>query len=213
MEPGKRLSEAGLGRTPELTDEEWEKMTKRLTLHAVRKLMPLVWRGVRGSNGGHAPGGAEAADFAAEAIVDTLEGRRTWNREAQPDFFEFLKGVVDSKVNHLANSQENRRARRIEHDGAGDPLAHLVPDKRRSPHVSLEEKDGAERFRAAVLKEIRDDDVAVRILECLEAEITKPSEMAVLLECEVAEVNNAQKRLRRGVTRAMSELKPRSGRR
>lgn len=212
MDPGNRPAEQGLGRAPDLTDLEWEEVLKRLTLHAVSKVMPLVWRGVPGSNGGHVPGGKEAADLAAEAIVDTLEGRRTWNRADEPDFFEFLKGVVDSKVNHLAVSQENKRSRRIEGDGVRESPAYLVPDKARGPATGAAEKDGAERFRVAIIKEIGDDELVQKIFECLEAEITKPAEMAEVLGRDVTEINNAQKRLRNRTTKAMSALERRSAR-
>jgi hypothetical protein len=68
-----------------------------------------------------------------------------------------------------------------------------------------------EGFRAAVIAVIKDDPLAVSIFECLEADITKPSEMAELLDKEVTEINNAQKRLRNKVDKVRRKMREHEG--
>ena len=67
----------------------------------------------------------------------------------------------------------------------------------------------AQQFRKLVLREIGDDELVVRLFECISAEITAPSEIAILLERDVKEINNAQKRLRRKVESALRKQKGR----
>lgn len=205
MELANPSPSAGMSQPPNLTDKEWEELYRRLTLYAAWKVARLAWRGGNGST----PGAKDAADFAAEAIAHTLEGRRSWNREKTHDFFEHLKGVVDSRVSALANSTENKRSTQLEHDGINEPL---IPHRARGPQAEVADREDSERFRSAVFKEIEGDELAQKIVECIDANITKPAEMAVVLERDVLEVNNGQKRLRRAVNKAMTALGRRSGR-
>ena len=66
------------------------------------KCSASIGAGILGSRGGMAPGGIEAADLAAAAIVDILEGNRVWDPKAHPDLLNFLRSVVDSKVSPYA---------------------------------------------------------------------------------------------------------------
>jgi DNA-directed RNA polymerase specialized sigma24 family protein len=188
-----------LANVPELTADQWTELVERLTLHASSKLRRLHWRGVSGSLGGKTPGGIEAVDLAQSAILDVIEGKRTWDPQADPDFLKFLQGVVDSKVSHLVEGLENRKSRRLGPASAGDENsgAYEVEASGPSPAELVVNRDSAETFRAAVIKCLEGDDLAYKVLECLEAEYTKPSEIAEMLGISVADVNNAQKRLRR----------------
>lgn len=190
---------------PELTNEQWNELVERLARYAYCKLARLYWRGLPLSAGGAPPGGVDAADLAADAIVDTIEGTRVWDQEAEPDLYRFLRSVVDSKVNHLAESLENQLTRRLDPPGEGDtqPAAYQIADRAPDPATVCADRKALERFRALVLAVIQGDKLAEGVFSCLEAEITKPSEMAVILEVRVEEINNAQKRLRRRVEKAM----------
>lgn len=99
---------------------ELTELVKRLTYHADCKLMRLRWRGLTIRSGGAVPGGVEATDLAAQAIVDVIEGTRKWDPVKDPDLLRFLKGVVDSKVSNLVNSAENKASRRV----PPEPLLH-----------------------------------------------------------------------------------------
>jgi DNA-directed RNA polymerase specialized sigma24 family protein len=188
-----------LANVPELTADEWTEVVERLSLHASSKLRRLHWRGVSGSIGGKTPGGIEADDLAQWAIFDVIEGRRTWDPRADSDFLKLLQGVVDSKVSHLVEGLENRKSRRLGLASAGDEslVAYEVEASGPSPAQLIANRDSAESFRAAVIKSLEGDNLAFKVLECLEAEYTKPSEISEMLGISVPDVNNAQKRLRR----------------
>jgi hypothetical protein len=191
---------------PQLSDDQWAELVERLTLHASCKLLRLCWRGIVGSRGGAAPGGVEPADLAAAAITDVIEGTRSWDREAQPDFLNFLRGVVDSKVSHLVREVENRKSRRLAPADSGEEgaAAHGVAGREPDPAQFVQEREAADRFRARVFKAVEGDEIASKVFECLEAEYTKPQEMAELLGLTVSEINNAQKRLRRKVNELLT---------
>jgi hypothetical protein len=164
-----------------------------------------IWLLQRAARGGAVPGGVDPADLAAQAVTDFLEGRRRWNREAEPEFLEFLKGVVDSCVSHLATRLENRVSRRIEDDPVTGDLLLEVRGREVDPATLCMDKNALEKFRATILKDVSGDKLAERLFECLDAEITKPSEIAEMLDVTVQEVNNAQKRLRRVVQNVLKK--------
>ncbi len=191
-----------LANIPQLSDDQWTELVERLTLHASWKLLRLYWRGIMGSRGGTVPGGVEPTDLASAAIVDVLEGTRVWDSQAQPDFLRYLRSVVDSKVSHLVQEVENQKSRRIAPPGSAEEgaKAHGAAGRESDPTEVVQNHEAADSFRALVFKAVEGDDLAYQVFECLDAEYTKPTEMAELLGVPVTDVNNAQKRLRRKVS-------------
>lgn len=182
----------------DLPEDKTQEYLDRLTLHAIKKLKRLRWRGAFLSAGGSIPGGNEAADFAANAIVDYLRGQRVWNKEKYPDVLSFLKGAVDSMIGHMARSRENKTTRRfIEGEGR-----ILEPAASGSTQVESGDPEATQQVLSEVMRLVADDPVAKKVVECLANDITKPSEIAILLDVEVSIVNNAQKRLRRAMEKA-----------
>lgn len=185
---------------PNLTETEWDEITKRLILYAHHRVFRLWWRGLC----------PDPAEIAAVAICKVIDGTRNWNRSDQPDFEAFLKGIVDSEISHQVTASDNRRrsSDQVSDTVAFDsrPSPHGAPDRRMRDADNVAE---AEQFRTLVLQEIGDDELVVRLFECLSADITAPSEIAILLERDVKEVNNAQKRLRRKVDSALRKQKGR----
>ncbi len=194
---------------PQLSDDQWTELVERLTLHASCKMLRLYWRGVLGSRGGMAPGGIEAADLAAAAIVDVLEGNRVWDPKAHPDLLNFLRSMVDSKVSHLVEGVENQKTRRLVAPDSGEEAvaAYQVAGREPDPADFVANRDSAERFRASVFKALESDELAYNVFECLDAEITKPSEIAQMLGVPVTDINNAQKRLGRKVSESLKTQK------
>lgn len=190
---------------PELTDAQWTELVERLTLHAESKMRKLYWRGLASGKGGKPPGAVGPDDMAAESITDFLEGRRVWNKSAEPELLRFLMDVIDSKVNHLAEKLENRVTRESESGTAEPPAARLVRHSP-APDVLLMESEALGRLRTAMIDGIGKDEIAGKVFDCLDADITKPSEMAEVLGIPIADVNNAQKRLRRIADRACAKL-------
>ena len=153
---------------PKLTEQDWQRLLNRLTVHAQRQYMRLGWF----SNGRYrSPQGQGPEDVATEAITRTIEGRRTYDEKKCPDFYYFLKRCVDSIISHLIDSKE------------------------------------AEKIKSILQETFVQDEVVCGMLDCLDAGIDKPSEMAEYLEVGVKEVNNAQKRLRREVDKKLKKYK------
>lgn len=194
-----------MGNIPDLSEDDWSELTERLSLYAARRMSKLFWRGVPARRGGRAPGGVEPHDLAAEAIVSIIDGSRQWDSAAHPDFQRFLQGIIDSKVSHLAESAENRLTRRepVTTDGQVREPKTVRRNSERNPAELCCEEDAAARFQALVEKEIDGDDQLEQVFECLAADITRPQEIAEVLDCEVTVINNIQKRLRRRVDSAM----------
>ena len=61
------------------------------------------------------------------------------------------------------------------------------------------DQEALEQFRLRIWREIEDDHLAIQILDCYEAGLEKPAEMAEAIGVDVEEIYNAQKRLRRKV--------------
>lgn len=93
-----------------LSDGEQEALLKRLTLYAQCKMRRLTWRGVHARRGGTAPGGHEPYDFALDAIQKLLDGSRSWDRQKYPTLVAVLRAIIDSDINHLADSIDNPAA-------------------------------------------------------------------------------------------------------
>ena len=197
-----------MGNIPNWTDDEWSEAVERLTLHAHRKFARLHWR-LSFAQGGTAPGGVTPQDLVAESIEDAIAGTRNWNPAAEPEFYNFLRSVVDSKVNHLAESLENQMSRRIRApvDADKPPPEYEIADRTPDQLTVLINKASLEKFRTAVLSAIQGDSLVEGLFSCLEAEVTSPQEIAVLLDAKVKDINNAQKRLRRKVEQIMKDEK------
>jgi DNA-directed RNA polymerase specialized sigma24 family protein len=182
---------------PPWNQDQWTEALERLALHAVWKMSSLYWRGIPMKAGGKAPGGIEPEDLAAEAIVDAIEGRRAWDAVKQPDYLAFLKGVIDSKINHAATKIENSRTRQLAPTADGKDPLEAIPDRAGSdPETIYADQEAGHRFRQLILAEIKGDDLVEKIFECLEAGIEKPADIAELLGMDVSEIYTAQKRLR-----------------
>jgi DNA-directed RNA polymerase specialized sigma24 family protein len=167
-----------------------------------------MWRGVARSRGGKPPGGIEGQDLAAEAITDLLEGKRSWDQSEEPDLLRFLKGVVDSKVSHLVESIENRVSRRMApaHTGDETSAVYELRSSEPDPCALAINNDEAQSFQKLVCAELKDDEQAFQVFECLWADM-RPQETAEYLGCNIEEVRNAQKRLRRKLEKIQDKYK------
>jgi len=191
---------------PDLSDDEWEQLVKRLTLYADSKLRKVYWRGEARAPGGSGPGGMGPDEFAAGAIESFLDGSRKWNKETEPDFLRFLFNVVDSKVSHLVESTENKKSRRIGTSDRDSEPAFQVKSRAKRPDVVVADEEERENLHNAVISELDGDDMAASVFECYEAEITRPKEIAEMMDIRVDEVNNAKKRLARSADKAFKKL-------
>jgi DNA-directed RNA polymerase specialized sigma24 family protein len=193
-----------------LGDVELEALLKRLTVHAHYKMRHLTWRGVYVNKGDAVPGGYEACDFAHDAIAKMLDSRRPWNRDKYQTIEAALRATIDSDINHLADSADNARCRRLALEPSKDETAqaYTVPGTEPNPLTTVVDRDWQNRFHKAAMKELKDDPFLIKIFECLEAEITKPEEIAAMLDTTPEEVNNAKKRLRRKLEKLDGKCPP-----
>jgi len=205
---GRDLStgETEVGRIPTLTDEQWAEYVKRLTVYAARKFVRLGWRG-RGRNFDRAgPGGVSPEDMASSAITSMIDGTRNYDPSSQPDFMRFLESIVDSQVSHLAKSATARKTRPIPLAAGtgegGDAKEVEFPGRSPDPSEVCLNADLVAKAKAVVVADSGKDPDILKIFECLEAGIYKPSEMVEVLDMDIARINNTQKRLRRKIEQA-----------
>jgi hypothetical protein len=200
----------------DLSTTEQESLLDRLTDHALCKMRKLSWRGARIARGGTVPGGYEPYDLALDALADALDGEsRNWNREKYPSMEGFLKSVINSKISNLVNLVENQSERRmLPATGKDGSLVQFdVAGKGPNPLVMLIDREALPKFHAAAIRELEGEPVLASILECMEAEIIKPSEIAEAVSTAektitVNDVNNALKRLERKLKKLDTRTPP-----
>ena len=203
------VREGNLQEILDLSPSDQERLLKRLTHHALCKMRRLTWRGAYVARGGSVPGGYEPEDFALDAFQKALDGR-TWNRVAYPTLERFLRSIIDSDISHLVNSVDNAQGRRLSPPSGNDETvkAYDVPGTEGDPLQIVVDRDWQESFHAEAMKELDGDEFLIELLKCLDAEITEPSELAVLMGKTVDEINNGKKRLRRKLDRLDTRVKP-----
>ncbi len=184
---------------PNLTDAEWKDLLKRLTVFAHHRIRRLQWYGVSASKNGDVPFGEfeDGGSLAVAAVAAVLSGERACHATDAQTLLKELMSVVNSKVSHAVELAQNR-ARRL----PGDPLRaidRLGSARSPRPDSLVEEGERLERLRARIKNDHANDKVALQVLECVEAGVTKPSDIAELTEVKTSEVNNAKKRLQRTV--------------
>lgn len=194
----------------DLSPDGQECLLKRLTHHALRKMRRLTWRGAYASRGGAVPGAYEAHDFALDAVSKALDGSRRWNREVHQTLEAFLRSIIDSDINHLVESVDNRIGRRLAPaSGTGETLrAYELAGTGPGPASIVIDEEWRDRFHKAARKELGDDEFLLQLLECMEADITAPRDIAELLGTTVERVNNDKKRLRRKLQKLDTRVKP-----
>ena len=183
----------------ELTKEQLQEYLERLALYALRKFRFLGWAAKHTDCAG--PGGKGPEDIASEVITKVLNGNRSYNPEKYPLFLDFLTSIVDSRISHLANSFERKKMvpLPITTNEQGDCEEIEFEGKEATPAKICVHKDIAEKVKIILAEEFKDDPVVNGLLECLGADIKKPAEIAELLEIDIKEIYNAQKRLQRAI--------------
>lgn len=202
---------SGQGKVEELlalSDIEQETLLKRLTHHALCKMRSLTWRGAYVTKGGAVPGGYEPYDFALDAIAKMLEGTRPWNKEQYPTLEKALRATIDSDINHLVSRPENFKARRLVSAKGEVSEAYNMEGAGPNPLTLVINRDWQAKFHDAAMHELENDQFLKELFECLKAEITKPEEIALMLEITVEEVNNGKKRLRRKLEKLDGKFPP-----
>lgn len=189
-----------------LDQHPWEETIPKLIAYASKKSRRLFWRSIYG---GHLPEGKEVVDIVQQAIEKVLSGQRNWDPDANPDFFMYLKGIVDSDLNHLADSEENRLTRsetklvsgtNCEGDQNEISFFDLKPSEQPNPVealLQLENEDLAYKFVWDFHESLADKPRLQKIVECMLDDIDKPADIAEQMGENVNEIYNARKQLQR----------------
>ena len=189
-----------------LDQHPWEDTIPKLVTHALKKSRRLYWRAIYG---GHLPEGKEAVDLVHQAIEKLLTGQREWNPDANPDLFLYLRGIVDSDLNHLAKSWENRftqsemmQVSGTDCDGEEKEFSviNMVPSAVPNPEEVLlhqGEESRADGFFWGFYESLADKPRLQKIIECILDDVEKPADIAEKLGEPVNEIYNARKQLQR----------------
>lgn len=177
----------------------------KLKQYALMKLRQKSWRGVWN---GIVPGGVEADDLVMSAIEAVLIGDperkgRQWDFEKTPDLMTFLRSVIDSKANHLAEKLENV-LERAPQPADGESEADFL-DRRRDHRtvpdghgaISAEDEATNERLFFALIDEVKEDPLLPKILECQFDGTFERAEIAAKLSVDPNSITQAKKRLDR----------------
>jgi hypothetical protein len=191
----------------ELLNNDWKETGIRLAGYAAFRARNLTWR--TGCSEALAKG-LMPDDIAAQAILSVISGERNWEPERGP-LLPFLKRVVDSLLNHLAESNDNRRVQRL----FSEQAKALHQQKVEFPTECGEnlEISAASLIRAALVPEPEDNgdrkiqqlftaaEGKPELIEVLRAILDfdelRPRCIAVRIDKSVGHVNNCLKRLRR----------------
>lgn len=190
----------------ELLYVDWGETGMKLAAYAAFRFRNLSWR--TGSDVALAKG-LMPDDIAAQAIVSVIAGERRWEPERGP-LLPFLKRVVDSLLNHLALSADNRRIERLfqddtspyraEHmafrDGDDSPWPRRPTDFNNADSSELE-CDADERIEQLVEAAKGTPELAEVLGAILEFDEARPRLIALRIGKPVSHVNNCLKRLRR----------------
>jgi len=189
-----------------LLDRDWKETGIKLAGYAAFRARNLAWR--TGSTEALAKG-LMPDDIAAQAILSVISGERTWDPERGP-LLPFLKCVVDSLLNHLAESSDNRRLERLLDDTGGSPRGptdyRLVSNdlwgtstaSAIDAEAPSQEDDGADQKTQQLFAVVRGKPELLEVLRAIvDFGEAKPRHIAARIGKSVNHVNNCLKRLRR----------------
>ncbi|HWB53914.1 MAG TPA: hypothetical protein VG722_06965 [Tepidisphaeraceae bacterium] len=192
-----------------LSAAELERLVKRLVHHAWCNMRYRTYRGASLARSGL----LEAGDFVDIAFKKALSGQRTWNKLMYATLEGFLRSVIDSEMNHTVTSPDSERGRHFPENATGSQQAttYEPPSSEPDPARIVVDQEWPERqkqFHDAAVQQLEGEQFLIDLLNCLEAEISEPAEIATLLGVTVDHVNNEKKRLRRKLERLDSRIEP-----
>jgi hypothetical protein len=192
-----------------ISEDEWRSIALELERHALSVSRNLRWRT---RNALELPGGETVDSIVSKAIEKLFFGERDWDPETQPDLRAYLKGVIDSLLNHLAVSQENRLLTLVPEPGSKDasawergsskrdPVADWLVPSSRSPEAAVifqEQTALEDRALELLIDECAVDAILIAVLEAMMDGIETPAEISKAKGIPVQDIYNATKRLDR----------------
>ena len=174
----------------DISDEEWLEIWKKLRTFIRKKYWYLEKRL-----------GLDLDDIVQQAILDTLDGRRTWPpADKEVEIVPFLCEVIRSIVsNNFAKAENNVLTWPSDHSS-------ILEDRNRDDHQpQLPDEQAITKEFIEKVHETVGDEFLMKVFEKLILG-SKPKEIAEDLEVNIVDVRNAQKRLRRQIRKLRESL-------
>jgi len=177
-----------------ITENQWAHILQKLRLHTWRRYRSLSERL-----------GLDLDDVVHQALLDTLDGKRSWPNE-EVDLFYFLCGVVRSIISHrLEREKRSVPLENLESRGSVDDsdlasveamIGGSIGEYLR--YESIYNRLVYDRLIEQMYELVKDDQELINIVGLWSTDPNlKPSELAEELGVSIGEIRNAQKRLRR----------------
>jgi hypothetical protein len=183
----------------DMPPQQLQELIEFLQLFAARRINRLWWGGLR----------LQPEDLVDRAFELVLDGTRVWDQERHPDPRTFFCGIIKSLVSHAVESGKNVNEQLVEPGSKAAAVLDVASDKM-NPDDLVADAQLSRDFKKALKSALDGDPLAAQLLECFEADIVKPAEMAVVLNTPLRDINNAQKRLARKLEPVYKELFKRS---
>lgn len=192
-----------------ISDDEWRNIALELERYAISVSRNLRWRT---RNPLELPGGETVTSIVSKAIEKLFSGEREWGPQNEPDIRKYLRGVIDSLLNHLAESQDNTLVTVAPEPGSTnypawesgsqkrDPSVDWLVPPSRSPEAALLQQEQAvveDRALELLIEECAADAVLMAVLEAMMDGYDKPAEIAEHKGIPIKDVYNAAKRMDR----------------
>jgi hypothetical protein len=192
-----------------ITDDQWRDIALDLHGYALSVSRHLRWRT---RNPVELPGGETVKSIVSKAVEKLFSGDRDWDPEKEPDIRKFLRDVIDSLLNHLAESQDNTLITVAPDPGSTDyaawesgsrkrdPAADWLVPPSLSPEAALIQQEQAaleDRALGLLVDECGDAPVLMAVLEAMMDGYDKPAEISKHKGIPVKDVYSAIKRLDR----------------
>jgi len=192
-----------------ISDDEWRDIAVNLERYALSVSRTLRWRT---RNALELPGGETVGSIVSKAIEKLFSGDREWDPEKEPDIRMYLRGVIDSLLNHLAESHDNTLVTVVPKAESADapawesgstkrdPAVNWLVPAQRSPEADLLRQEQVvleDRALGLLVDECSDDAVLMAVLEAMMDGYDKPAEISKYKGILVKDVYNAIKKLDR----------------
>jgi hypothetical protein len=199
----------------QISSEEWRKIILRLGGYAVRVSRSLRWRT---RNPLELPGGETVESIVSKAIEKLFSGVRNWNPDRPQSLEHYLMDVIDSLLNHLADSFDNKKGEGISEDDNGDQSQNLrsfqqegVSTWARSPLEDLleqEQKQREQRVLDVLMTQSEDDPALKTVLDAMRDGYENARSIAKKTGLSVDEVYVVNRRLKRMIKSLHERLSP-----
>lgn len=193
----------------QISTEEWKDIALELGRYALSVSRKLRWRT---QNPIELPGGETIDSIVSKSLEKLFSGDRDWDPDKEPDVKRYLMGVIDSLLNHLAESNENTLFTVVPKPGSTDAAAWERGSLKRDPAadwllparpsaealaIKQERQDCEDRALGLLIDECSDDEVLIKVLEAKTDGCGTPAKIAEAKGISIQEVYNATKRLDR----------------